>query len=287
MSGWKNRIVEYGVKPADQFTANPLNPRRHPQFQQDSVKASLDTIGWIGVVLENVRTGYLIDGHERVMQALVNNENVPYIQVDLSEDEELQALASFDYITTMAVYDREQLDALLQQVNSDDARVQEMLASLGSDNGLYQEPPEAPDAQIDRAGELQQKWNVERGQLWEIGKHRLLCGDSTSAEDVARVMGGDKSPLMVTDPPYNVAQDTDLYAQNRSKALKELANSDWDRDFNPIDFLEATKNTLSKDAWQYVFTAHHMFGMIFEWLNTAHAKTGFCVCSVSQTRCPR
>lgn len=142
MSGWKNRIVEYGVKPADQFTANPLNPRRHPQFQQDSVKASLDTIGWIGVVLENVRTGYLIDGHERVMQALVNNENVPYIQVDLSEDEELQALASFDYITTMAVYDREQLDALLQQVNSDDANVQQLLESLAVKTGVL--PPDNP-----------------------------------------------------------------------------------------------------------------------------------------------
>jgi len=145
MSGWKNRIVEYGVKPADQFTANPLNPRRHPQFQQDSVKASLDTIGWIGVVLENVRTGYLIDGHERVMQALVNNENVPYIQVDLSEDEELQALASFDYITTMAVYDREQLDALLQQVNSDDARVQEMLAQLSETAGIVPPDIEFPE----------------------------------------------------------------------------------------------------------------------------------------------
>lgn len=159
MSGWKNRIVEYGVKPADQFTANPLNPRRHPQFQQDSIKASLDTIGWIGVVLENVRTGYLIDGHERVMQALVNNENVPYIQVDLSEDEELQALASFDYITQMAVYDREQLDALLQEVNSDDARVQEMIAKLGADMGVI--PPDFQPVDESEQPRLDQKSPIE------------------------------------------------------------------------------------------------------------------------------
>lgn len=149
MSGWKNRIIEYGVKSADQFCANPSNPRRHPQEQRDGVKASLDTLGWIGVVVENVRTGYLVDGHERVMQALVNNEDVPYIQVDLSEEEELQALASFDYITTLAAYDKDQLDTLLKQVNSDDVRVQELLSKLGVDMGVV--PPDfAPVGEDDQ-----------------------------------------------------------------------------------------------------------------------------------------
>ena len=278
-SNWQNRIVESGIEDASQLLANPFNARIHPQFQQQALEGVLDSVGWVQRVIVNKVTGHVVDGHLRVALAITRGEQVPVDYVELTEAEEKLILASFDYITTMAVYDREQLDALLQQVNSDDARVQEMLAQLADDHHLYQNDDVGEDkgAQIDRAEELQQVWNVERGQVWEIGKHRLLCGDSTSAEDVARVMGGDKSPLMVTDPPYNVAQDTDLYAQNRSKALKELANSDWDRDFNPIDFLEATKNTLSKDAWQYVFTAHHMFGMIFEWLNTAHAKTSFCV----------
>lgn len=143
-------------------------------------------------------------------------------------------------------------------------------------------PPDA-GAQIDRADELLQVWKCERGQLWVIpsksgkGSHRLLCGDSTNADDVARVMGGDRADLMVTDPPYNVARDTELYAQNNSKALKQLAESEWDQGFDPILFLEATKDTLKADCWQYVFTAHNLFGTIFEWLNKTHAKTGFCV----------
>jgi DNA modification methylase len=67
--------------------------------------------------------------------------------------------------------------------------------------------PDNPPS-IDKAGELQVKWNTERGQLWLIptkhGEHRLLCGDSTLKADVDRVMGGDKAELLVTDPPYNV-----------------------------------------------------------------------------------
>lgn len=71
---FENRIISYGEKPADQFTANPLNPRLHPQFQREVMQAALTELGWLAPVIENKRTGYLIDGHERVMQALLNNE---------------------------------------------------------------------------------------------------------------------------------------------------------------------------------------------------------------------
>lgn len=63
------------------------------------------------------------------------------------------------------------------------------------------------DPQIDLAGELRAKWGVERGDLWLVGHHRLLCGDATSAEDVARLLGSAAPVLMVTDPPYGVQYD--------------------------------------------------------------------------------
>jgi DNA modification methylase len=60
------------------------------------------------------------------------------------------------------------------------------------------------EPQIDKADELRAKWGVELGQLWELGDHRLLCGDSTKKEDVERVMGGEKADGVVTDPPYGI-----------------------------------------------------------------------------------
>ena len=64
--------------------------------------------------------------------------------------------------------------------------------------------------------ELRQHWGVETGQVWTLGKHRLLCGDSTKAEDVTRLLGRERPHLMVTDPPYGVEYDADW----RNRALR-------------------------------------------------------------------
>jgi hypothetical protein len=60
------------------------------------------------------------------------------------------------------------------------------------------------EPQIDRAEELNQKWGVKTGDLWQIGSHKLLCGDSTKKEDVGRVMGQEKADVCLTDPPYGI-----------------------------------------------------------------------------------
>lgn len=68
---------------------------------------------------------------------------------------------------------------------------------------------EAPEAEVDRADELREKWGTEAGQLWQIGRHRLFCGDSANAEDVARLMDGRGAAACVCDPPYGIDHDTD------------------------------------------------------------------------------
>jgi len=213
---WRNRIVGEGEQPASQFVANPANWRVHPQNQRDAMRGALNEVGWVQRVIVNRRTGYLIDGHERVWQALQNGDApVPYVEVDLSEAEEAYVLATLDPIGAMAAADKEQLDALLREVQTGEAGVQAMLAELAEQVGLYPEAPkEAPEPQVDRAEELRGKWQTERGQVWEMpsktlaGKcHRLMCGDSTSAEDVERLMAGERAALVVTSPPYADARD--------------------------------------------------------------------------------
>lgn len=78
-----------------------------------------------------------------------------------------------------------------------------------------------PGAQVDKAAELQEKWQVERGQIWQVGRHRVMCGDSTSAEDVGRLLDGAEPYLMVTDPPYGVEYDPEW--RNEAAAEGKLA----------------------------------------------------------------
>lgn len=136
---WRNRIVGTGEEAPDQLLANPGNWRIHPKAQQDALSDSLDDIGWIQQVVVNRRTGHLVDGHLRVSLALRNNEpTVPVLYVDLDEREEALALATLDPIAAMAAADKEKLDALLREVDTSSAALQEMLTGLAEQAGLYE-----------------------------------------------------------------------------------------------------------------------------------------------------
>src|SRR5665811_628211 len=88
----------------DSLLANPENWRRHPGTQRDALRGSLGTLGWIQQVLVNKQTGYVIDGHARIEEALTKHEKtVPVLYVDLSPEEERLALATLDPIGEMAV----------------------------------------------------------------------------------------------------------------------------------------------------------------------------------------
>jgi len=232
-----NRVIGSGEESPEQLLANPANFRIHPDFQQQSLAGSIDSIGYIDPVLVNKRTGMVIDGHLRVALALRSNvKSIPVTYVDLSEDEEKLALLSLDPIAAMANADRAKLDDLLHQVNSDDERVQQMLAEIAEREHLQygEPPPDAPEPQVDRAEELRVKWGVETGQLWEIGRHRIICGDCTDPAVVARVMGGERAALIWTDPPYGVKYGDKLESANpMGYRVRTIENDDL-----PADQLE-------------------------------------------------
>src|ERR1035437_9448044 len=133
MSAWKNRIVGSEDVPPESLLAHPQNFRRHPGMQRDALRGSLGTLGWIQQVLVNKQTGYVIDGHARIEEALSRHEKtVPVLYVDLSPEEERLALATLDPIGEMATRDQEALDELIADLHVYDAGLQALLDSLST-----------------------------------------------------------------------------------------------------------------------------------------------------------
>ena len=149
------------MQPASQFVANPDNWRTHPQAQRDAMRGALNEVGWVQRVIVNKRTGYLVDGHERVWQALQNDDaEVPFVEVDLDEREEAYVLATLDPIGAMASADAAKLDELLREVQSGEAGVQAMLAELAEKAGAIDfelpnpEPQKEPELPSDHFIEI-------------------------------------------------------------------------------------------------------------------------------------
>jgi DNA modification methylase len=103
----------------------------------------------------------------------------------------------------------EKLADVLASLKAEDFPLEEIGFDLDELEALKPELKSDADSepQIDKAEELRAKWGVELGQVWQLGEHRITCGDSTSAEVVKRLLGDEMPHLMVTDPPYGVEYD--------------------------------------------------------------------------------
>jgi len=104
---WRNRIIGSGEAQPSSLAANPYAYRIHPPYQHEAVLAAISELGWLSPVVLNDRTGRLIDGHLRTIVALghAQSEKIPVVYVDLSADEERQALNLIDPISALARID--------------------------------------------------------------------------------------------------------------------------------------------------------------------------------------
>jgi DNA modification methylase len=207
-----NKIVGHEEVALDQLLANPRNFRFHPDNQQQALAGSIDEVGFIRSLTVNRNSGAIIDGHARVtvlMRSNVDKVTVEY--VDLTDEEEASALLMMDAIAEMAAKDKEKLDALMQSVKSDDERVNTLIGEMRERENMQAKPNgEDPGAQVDKAQELLEKWQVKPGDMFRMGEHRLICGDSTDRATVGRLLMGDKVDILLNDPPYGMRLDADF-----------------------------------------------------------------------------
>ena len=222
---WRSRILGMEDVAPDQLLAHPSNWRTHPARQRDALRGSLDTVGWVQNVIVSRTTGHVVDGHARVEEAISRGEpTVPVVYVDLTEQEEALVLATLDPIGAMAEQSTERLTALLAEVSVDDAGLRRLLADLAPSRD-----PQAGLTDPDDAPALGAGSNITRGDLFALGEHRLLCGDATVAEDVARLMASVEAGCVWTDPPYGVAY------VGKTKRRLEIENDE--RDDSALDAL--------------------------------------------------
>jgi hypothetical protein len=203
---WATRIVGYGEEAPESLVANPLNWRKHPPFQQDALAGVLESVGVVQNVIVNKRTGHLVDGHLRIALAIAKGQvSIPVTYVDISEEEEQTVLATFDPISAMASTSLKKLEEILRGAKSDDPRVAELLRKVAEKHNIsLAGQEESAGGKFLSGEELLKKWPVEKGDIFQVGDHRVMCGDSTKPEDVARLLNGEKIMLLATDPPFGV-----------------------------------------------------------------------------------
>lgn len=192
--------------------------------------------------LENVRI-IETDGHEIVAVKRTD------LDLDSKEAREL-AIADNRAGELNLDWDVDALTALeAEGVDLDGLFYEDELQALIDDAAAEREPKAAPEAQLDRAEELRAQWGTERGQVWQVGPHRLMCGDSTDAGDVARLMDGAKAAMVFTDPPYNVGKDYE--GEDLSPEAFEEFHRKW---------IAEMEKTVSPDSAIYIcFGARWMF----------------------------
>lgn len=234
---------------------NPRNYRTHPPLQKTALADTIEEIGWAGVplVYPSQRTGSLtfVDGHLR--KELLPDAQVQVAITDLSDEEADNLLVRYDALTGLAVPDPELLQALLADTITTSDAVQQMLDDVLNSLDLPKpDPPDDPGAQLDKAAELQEKWQVKAGDLWEIGTHRLVCGDCTDGEVVGRVMGEKAIEAIITDPPYGIGWDTDYTRFTTECGTKRISHPKVvgdDESFDPRPWLHYPKVVLWGANW--------------------------------------
>lgn len=220
--------IEY-VK-ASALKPMPGNPRKN-EAAIPKVAGSIERFGWTNPVLARRKDRMVVAGHTRLEAAKrLGIERVPVIWLDLGlSDARLYALAD-NKLSEIAAWDEPGLAAILRDLQAEDApldlagfsdeEVTRLLGQLDADRLASVE--EAEDA----VGKPPKKPESAPGEVYELGPHRLLCGDSTRLDDVELALGDRQADMLFTDPPYGVAYQSHVAEGGTKSRFRPIHNDD-------------------------------------------------------------
>lgn len=222
------------------------NARTHSDAQVRQIAASIEEWGWTNPILVDEKSG-IIAGHGRVMAAdKLGLKDVPVMVATGWTDAQKKAYILADnQLALNAGWDTEMLSLELKDLSELDFDLdlmgfgEDFLAGMLIDGteGLT-DPDEIP--------EVPEEPQAKLGDVYKLGKHRLVCGDSTSADAVQDIMGDSFAGLVFTDPPYGVEYQSNM--RTKSEKFDVLANDDTELDIAPII-------QLFSKGWVFVWTS--------------------------------
>lgn len=224
-----NRVSEMNLVDIDKLIPYVNNARTHSKEQINKLRASIREFGFINPVIID-RDYNVIAGHGRIMASKEEGiDKVPCVFVDYLTDAQKKAYILADNRMALdADWDEELLKVEIESLQGADFDLNltgfdeaELMDIFGDDN-----QSRAKDDDFDLTAALEKASFVEKGDVWTVGRHRLMCGDATSSEDVSTLMGNKKANLILTDPPYGVSfkSSSGLTIQNDSMKNEEFYN---------------------------------------------------------------
>ena len=224
-----NRVSEMNLVDIDKLIPYVNNARTHSKEQINKLRASIREFGFINPVIID-RDYNVIAGHGRIMASKDEGiDKVPCVFVDYLTDAQKKAYILADNRMALdADWDEELLKVEIESLQGADFDLNltgfdeaELMDIFGDDN-----QSRAKDDDFDLTAALEKASFVEKGDVWTVGRHRLMCGDATSSEDVSTLMGNTQANLILTDPPYGVSfkSSSGLTIQNDSMKNEEFYN---------------------------------------------------------------
>lgn len=229
---------------------NPRKDLKPGDKEYEKLKRSISEFGYVDPLIWNKRTGRLVGGHQRLkVLEDMGETQVDVVVVDLDEEKEKALNVALNKIS--GEWDKDKLALLITDLQGSDLDVSLTGFDQEELDDLFKEDLKdgVKDDNFDVDKELKKPVMTKAGDLWQLGEHRLLCGDSTKAESYELLMAGKQANLVITDPPYNVN-----YQGSAGKIKNDNMKDDAFYQFLLAAFTNMEKS-MADDASIYVFHA--------------------------------